>query len=167
MKPLVTLLTGPIRSGKTSWAAAASLHATDWGGVLQPDGPRGRVIRDLCTGREVSLEFFDDDFGEEVRVGRFRFRATAFAWADEVIATAAADPACRTVLVDEVGPLELDGRGVAEGVGAALSRASGMVMLVVRRSLLDAVRTRFALHDASVLDVSGLPHFGHSLTGPP
>lgn len=76
-----------------------------------------------------------------VEVGRFRFRAAALAWAGQRIAAAVAAGA-DLVVIDEVGPLELRGEGLADALGAlppGLAR-----VLLVRSGLEDVVAARFA-----------------------
>jgi nucleoside-triphosphatase THEP1 len=111
------------------------------GGVLALKTPAGRRYHDLWTGEEMAKEPAVD--GEPViEVGRFRFRAAAFAWAGQRIATAVAAGA-DLVIIDEVGPLELRGAGLAAALDAlppGLAR-----VLLVRTGLEDAAAARFAV----------------------
>ena len=110
------------------------------GGVLALKTPAGRRFRDLWTGEEMAKEPAVD--GEPViAVGRFSFRAAAFAWAGQRIAAAVAAGA-DLVVIDEVGPLELRGEGLADALDAlppGLARG-----LLVRTGLEAAVAARFA-----------------------
>lgn len=109
------------------------------GGVLALKTPQGRRFHDLWTGEEMAKEPAAD--GEPViAVGRFRFRAAAFAWAGRRIAAAVAAGA-DLVVIDEVGPLEQRGEGLADALDAlppGLAR-----VLLVRSGLEDAVAARF------------------------
>ena len=167
--PAVTILTGPIRSGKTTrlerWVAGRGAAARDdAAGLLQPDGPDGRLFVDIATGEAEPLEPVGPGEGA-VAVGRFRFRAAAFDWANARLVAAARESAA-WLLVDEVGPLELRGEGLRPGLDAALARPGGM-LLVVRDTLVADVRAAFGLQDARVVPASGWPQVGQGAIGAP
>jgi nucleoside-triphosphatase THEP1 len=108
--------------------------------VLALKTPAGRRFHDLWTGEEMAKE--PAAAGEPViEVGRFRFRAAAFAWAAQRIAAAVAAGA-DLVVIDEVGPLELRGEGLADALDA-LPPGPGRVLLA-RTGLEVAVAARFA-----------------------
>ena len=160
--PAVTILTGPIRSGKTTRLARWAAAQDDVAGLLQPDGPDGRLFVDVATGEAEPLEPVGAGEGA-VAVGRFRFRAAAFDWANARLAAAAR---AGWLLVDEVGPLELRGEGLRPGLDAALARPGGM-LLVVREALVADVRAAFGLQDARVVPASGWPQVGQGAIGAP
>lgn len=145
---ILELITGPIHSGKTTRLAAwcAAQPAGTVGGVLQPARATGRHFVDVATNRDFPLDAPPDAPEALVqRVGRYCFAAAAFAWAAERLAQAAADPAVRVLVVDEIGPLELRGEGLDPVVRTVLAsgRAGLRVVLVVRDGLAAAVRERY------------------------
>ncbi len=148
----IDFLTGPIHSGKTTRLAAwcAAQPAGTVGGILQPRRPAGRVLADVLTGEEVPFEVPADAPEAAVqRVGRFTFAAGAFAWATERLARAAADARVTTVVIDEIGPLELRGEGLDVAVRAVLQAGANQpgrrVVLVVREGLVEGVRARYGV----------------------
>lgn len=162
----VTIISGPIRSGKTTRMAAWARGRGDVTGLLSPDGPDGRLFVDLTTGETIAME--GPRPGEPaIHIGRFAFRAAAFDWANARLIEAARDPRCPPLVIDEIGPLELRGGGLHAGLTAALERSEGQVYLVVREHLVDAVRERFALAQAEVAPAVGWPQHGHSASGAP
>ena len=87
------ILHGPVGSGKTTRASdlarAAALSGRRVGGLLALKSPAGRRFHDLWTGEEMAKEPARDS-EPVIEVGRFRFRAAAFAWAGERLAAAVA-----------------------------------------------------------------------------
>lgn len=161
----VTILSGPIRSGKTTKLAAWAQGRDDVRGVLSPDGPGGRRFFDLTTGKSVPME--NPGPGEkEIAVGRFRFRAAAFSWANARVIDAASDTRA-TLVIDEVGPLELGGGGLVPGLQAALDRAHGRLVLVVRELLVNDVRRAFGIDHVDVTPDIGWWQHGHSARSAP
>lgn len=144
-----TIITGPVRSGKTTRLARWARERGDVGGVLSPDGPNGRTFVDPATGDTCAMENPGPDEAALV-IGRFRFRAAAFEWANERLRAAAASGGGTPLVIDEIGPLELAGGGLHAGLLAALDRPGGELLLVVRTHLVDEVRTKFGLQDAAV-----------------
>lgn len=144
----VTILSGPIRSGKTTRLAAWAHGRSDVAGVLSPDRAGGRTFVDLATGASVAMEATDDE--PALTVGRFSFRTAAFDWANASLLAAVGDRSNPTIVVDEVGPLELAGRGLLPGVRQVLARPEGRTILVVRAPLVAAIVETFDLRQAAV-----------------
>lgn len=144
----VTILSGPVRSGKTTRLGEWAGRHGDVGGVLSPDGADGRVFVDLATGETMAMEPALP--GEDtLAIGRFRFRAAAFDWANRRIIHGART-GVGTLVIDEIGPLELGGGGLLAGLRAALDGRSGRLVLVVREALVADVVRAFGLDQAAV-----------------
>ncbi|HEX8386336.1 MAG TPA: nucleoside-triphosphatase, partial [Rubricoccaceae bacterium] len=143
--PVIFVYTGPVRSGKTTALRARFGADPAAAGLLAPDVDGRRHLLSLASGETRPLEA--DAPADPVAVGRFTFDGAVFAWARAELATACrAAPA--TLIVDEVGPLELDGRGLEPAVGAAVRlAASTRVVLVVREGLLDRVLDHYGVRD--------------------
>lgn len=149
----IMILTGPIRSGKTTRLAEWESDRWNVGGLLSPDGPRGRFFLDLTTGDTQAMEH--PGVGEEaIIVGRFQFRAAAFEWANARLSIAAG---CgwAVIAIDEIGPLELRGGGLRPGLEAALRQRPSDVLLVVREHLVGDVVREFGLDHAEVVSEIG------------
>lgn len=148
----MSIVTGPIRSGKTTRLARWAQGRGDVAGVLSPDGPDGRIFVDLATGESIGMENPGPDESVQA-IGRFRFRGAAFEWANARLIAAAAGAG--TIVIDEVGPLELGGGGLRSGVTAALARTDGRTILVVREALVGDVRRAFDLPHAEIEPLTG------------
>lgn len=134
------ILHGPIRTGKTTallqWVEANKECA----GILTPD--RGSV-RWLLRLSDRSWHPFEvtDDSSDIIEVGKFRFHAEAFRTARQEIRDAILGQP-QWIIVDEVGKLEMRGKGlepvVTELIQAHQSgKFQGNVLLVIREELLE------------------------------
>lgn len=162
---MIAILTGPIRTGKTT-ALLAAFPTGYASGVLQPVADGRRRVLCLRSGQsrplEASAEVPNQD---QVQVGRFVFSASTLRWANGCIVDALDVRAHdEWVVIDEVGPLELDGRGIARAVQKAVTRAQPpngpRLLLVVRDGLVDAVCDGFGIVDPLVLRLGDRPPGG-------
>ena len=90
--------------------------------------------------------------GEMLRFRRFFFSQRALDFGNSVL-TEAAEKA-KVIVVDEVGPLELSGRGFAPGLRAC-REAQAFLILTVRPHLLSPVKKWLSLENAEVFSLQG------------
>ena len=162
---MIYLLTGPVRTGKTT-ALAAWAGGRSAAGLLQPVQGGRRLLVAQPSGETRLLECAPGEEG--VAVGRFRFSRAAFAWGRRKLLEAARRSP-EWLLIDEVGSLELRGEGLAPAVETVLrergdSRSPGChTLLVVRGRLLNAMSDHYAaLEDARVIRPSELSSVGNT-----
>lgn len=142
---MIMLLTGDRGSGKTSvcqrWAHQARTAGWDVAGLLSP------AVFD--RGLKVAIDACDLRSGERRRLAWMRtsvtpaeglctpawcFDPATIVWGNQVLA--AATP-CDLLIVDELGPLELEhGQGWTAGIAAVNTRRYRQAWVVVRRELL-------------------------------
>ena len=141
----VRLIHGEIGSGKTrraaAWVESEALAGRTVAGVLALKSPAGRQFMDIATGDQVPLEH---PVGDEVAipVGRFQFRQAAFDWAVQRIGQALGSAG--SVVIDEVGPLEMRGGGFAPLLDRLERDYPGIErVLLVRAGLVEEVVDRF------------------------
>ncbi len=114
-------------------------------GFLSPDVNGMRKLYDLKT-REYfpfqvdPLNILDE---ETITIGRFTFYQSALELGQRILSTALKEQP-RLLVIDEVGRLELQGRGFEPMVGEIVRtqqahQLKGNLLLVVRDSLLEAV----------------------------
>ena len=155
---MTRILTGPVRSGKTTALLEWAHQRDDCGGVISPDVDGLRMLQDARTGRRISWQKNTSDRQEDVRIGRFVFDHQAFAVALGWLDAAVADPAIRYVILDEVGPLELSGGGWDDWLQKALPLAPGKALfLVVREGLVNEVINRYATGPVQLVDKLTFP----------
>ena len=150
----IVILNGPVRSGKTTrlhrWLQNLPEKAA---GILSPDFEGMKVLQDVETGEIFRFEIGLDEQprGDLVQFGRFRFDGAAFSRAREVLLSARAKHP-RWLIVDEVGPLELRGRGFEPALGQLVEfyrnpEQGEKLLLVVRESLLERILRHYRISE--------------------
>jgi len=146
----LALVTGDIKVGKTTVVgqvvalarARGYICAGLWAPAHVVDGRKvGIQAMDLSSGeRRLLARVATDEAGE--RLGRYTFDPTVIAWANGILAAAvAAQP--DLLLIDEIGPLELErGGGLAPVLELLAAGRVPRALVVVRAWLLDALRAR-------------------------
>ncbi len=120
------------------------------GGVLSPrivhgGETVGYLVRDIADGREEILCSLEPP---GFRFRRFYFRPEGIEFGRRAILEATKLP---VLVVDEVGPLELTGRGFAPALREALrERVGGSTIIAVRPGILGKVRSSFGIHGARI-----------------
>ncbi|NBF41521.1 MAG: hypothetical protein GVY14_14005 [Spirochaetes bacterium] len=139
----VTIVTGGRDAGKTQWVRELSDRRPAWGFIspkvftggafvgydllFLPDGDRMPLAR-LAAGPGAESSVPDD---ESFRFRRFRFNGAAFDRARNEARRALAGGGPRpeaAILLDEVGPLEVDGGGFREVLDGILAAARTAVL---------------------------------------
>ncbi len=160
-RPQRVLITGHSGSGKSRWCErlVALARRRGWrvAGVLSPPA--------MDDGRKVGIDLLDLITGERRRLAdlrrgpnaegpateRWRFDEAVLTWGDDALRSAG-ETAHDLVMVDELGPLELQrGVGFVSGLRLVDELSSGVACIVVRPSLLEAALKRWP--DAVVIDV--------------
>ena len=129
------LLSGAVRSGKTTLLHDVFKKRPDVYGILAPVRQKERHMcllpGDTCRNlhRDVTPE-------NAIAVGRYRFHGEVFAWARTHLMRFSGG--YTFFVVDETGPLELQGGGLEPALSAAVEKArlaGSYVILVVRERL--------------------------------
>lgn len=152
----IIIIAGKINSGKTSacksWINEQKSHKKDIGGILSiPVWRRGEkntyYAYDIAREEAVLLAT-TEPVSPCVRYGRFRFPYSAFQFAESVISRAAGLrdlPPKDSIIIDEIGPLELEEKGFAPALRMLLRSYSGRLILVTRETHTEKICSRFAL----------------------
>jgi nucleoside-triphosphatase THEP1 len=163
--PSLRILTGPVRSGKTTSLLGCLSGRPGVSGVLCPDVDGFRRLYDIERGTYHQLQIdpcAEHPQGDCVSVGRYVFSHESFAVA-RVILRRALETGPRLLVVDEVGKLELRGSGyeplVSEIVAASAAHACSPVLLVVRDSLVREVASTFGIEGYATLDTASVGEY--------
>ena len=141
----LALWVGPKHSGKTTLAAqlvdAVRARGFTVAGFLAPAVRHsgqldGFDLVDVATDRRAILARRDLDGAE--RAGRFGLLNEGLAFGADVLTRAVATPS-DLVIVDEFGPLELQGRGWRRQVDQLVQAGPFLLVLVVRQEIVDTV----------------------------
>jgi nucleoside-triphosphatase THEP1 len=151
MKSRLILWTGPKHSGKTSSAARLAQKAKSSGfsvaGLLAPaiytDGRlTGFEALDLKTNERVPL-------AERKRnptapaTGEFIFSKDGLEFGKNALSIESVE-STDLIIVDEFGPLELNGSGWREDVDSILSTLNAVLLLVVREQITEKVKKLYS-----------------------
>jgi nucleoside-triphosphatase THEP1 len=154
MQKKLILWTGERHCGKTTSAAKLAQRASDEGfdvgGLLAPcmylgDKLVGFDALDLQSKNQVPLARSKDG-----KAGPFDFITDGLKLGNAALSsedTKSAD----LIIVDEFGKLELKGNGWRKNVDSLLTTSDAVILLVVRRELVDAVRQLYAKFDCREL----------------
>ncbi len=155
----VTIITGSLHSGKTTLALAVndilkSEQISTYGfltpGYMKNGQRTGFDILSARTGEKTAFAIKGIG-GDAVRTGRFSFYESGFRFGRQCLEMPAI-PEKSVVFIDEIGPLELTGKGWDPCVRPALER-SGASILVIRRNILEEAISRYAIQNPEIVDV--------------
>src|SRR4030095_16341311 len=144
---MIYTLSGPIQTGKTTALIKWSASRNDIFGILTPVVNGKRFFMDAHSGKQFEMEANDVE-QEVVSIGRFKFSRAAFEKASQII-----DHAINKgwLVIDEIGPLELNRQGFYEVLRNVLKNHSSYLLLVVREGLVEKVTELFELNRYEVI----------------
>lgn len=149
-KHIIFLVTGRVQTGKTTFLTKLvellRERGLSVGGFLCPgsfdSGKRsGFDLKNIETGVELPMAS-DREFSDWVKYRRFWFNPGAFLAGKEWIRSSLVqEPA--VIVIDEVGPMELEGSGWLESIEFLQSSSVPVQLWSVRESLLEEVMQRW------------------------
>jgi len=156
--PKQLLITGALERGKTTLCGelARQARADGWDvkGVLSP-----AVLEE---GRKVGIDLVDLSSGERrplayrerptdgIHTKRWSFIKDATEWGNAILG---ASTPCDLLIIDELGPLELErGEGWLNGLKAMDSGGYRLALIVIRPPLLDTALKKWP--DAEVIEIT-------------
>ena len=131
-----------------NWVSAQE----DCGGVLSPDKDGLRQLYNIKEGSAVAWQKQESDQPTDMLVGRFVFDAAAFAEATKWLDVQLKDPNIKTLVLDEIGPLELSGGGWNSWLTKVFkNETSKTFILVVREGLVEKVVAHYGIANYTVV----------------
>ena len=152
MKKRITIITGKVRSGKTTYLGKLISSLDDVGGIIQVAERNRRFFVDIVSSEkiEITSEYIDQD---TFKLGNYIFRRSAFTWAREKLEKSLKD-GHSTIAIDEYGPLELKGEGLepffSKFITNTISNSDHKLLVVVREKLLINFLKKFDLKEAEI-----------------
>lgn len=154
----IIIFSKPVHSGKTSALLEWSKKQKNIAGILMPDMDGERKMLDIRLNEIFDAECKDahDSKKSTVNIGRFYFYAASFEKANSILINEMAK-APEWLVIDEVGRLEMDGKGFYPALKklipvyqSALSTSS--LLLVIRDSLVEKICSFFEIKDPVIVD---------------
>jgi nucleoside-triphosphatase THEP1 len=157
---MIYILSGELRTGKTSALLEWANQRNDVDGLLCPDGPDGkRYFLELKSKTEFPLEVETKDDNEILSVGPFLFLKASFDRANRFLKTVVQSKS-KFILLDELGKLELKNTGLHEAaeylIPYFMNHNERHLILVVRDTLLEATVKHYKISNYHLLTQESL-----------
>ncbi|GBD91205.1 NTPase [bacterium BMS3Abin04] len=140
------ILTGPIKTGKSTKLLRWSETKENVAGILQYEVNGKRVIRDISSKQVFMLE--DDNLKEnqKIKVGKYSFNKNAFLWAQKKLEQSFRGKP-DWLIIDEYGKLEIDNGGLEPAISDIINKSRKQnctkIILVVRDYLKNDFLKKF------------------------
>ena len=161
IKPQVVIITGNIREGKTTFAQKiiSNLHERKirLAGFLSiginSNGQRtGFNLFDLESSESIEL-CSDIKTENRLQLGKYFFNEAALMRGNEILSVANLSDK-QLVVIDEIGPLELSGRGWGSSIENITRTIAIPHLWIVRKSLVKNIIRRWNVGNAYIFDIS-------------
>ncbi|MBL0191002.1 MAG: hypothetical protein IPQ18_06595 [Saprospiraceae bacterium] len=140
----ITIYTGEKHSGKTTFLQTFYEKKLSIGGILSPIINGIRCFQPLHSNESIHMESTSNGGEMVLQIGKYTFSQASFEWAIEHLYKVANNPSKNTILIDELGPLELKGLGFAKTINEFLDKEKDMIW-VVRRGLVQDLLDYFQI----------------------
>jgi nucleoside-triphosphatase THEP1 len=148
---MITILSGPIHSGKTTRLLEWSQNQPRTAGILTPVRNGLKTLYDLAEKKYHEFQIPANGMAgpDCIRIGSYRFYRAAFSQGRSVLERAARQiPAW--LIIDEIGPLELGGQGFEPTAGRLIQQyrkreTNGDLLLVIRDTLLRETLSHYGI----------------------
>jgi nucleoside-triphosphatase THEP1 len=155
MKKAFLILTAPKGIGKTTRLQQLVKKAGgNVGGVLSPVIENKRHFMHVASERLWQMEASGDE--KRLDIGKFSFSQQAFDKAASILLEDLLAPQIQTLIIDEIGPLELKGLGFHDLLFTLIrqKKESQQLCIVVREGLHEAVMAHFGISDQQLVIVN-------------
>lgn len=148
----IYIYSGPVHSGKTTRLANWVAEQNNIDGILAPVHEGKRYLKRIASGEKRLLDEVGSQFNaaDVYSIGAFAFSKAVFNWGVEALQDALTQ-SLHWLVIDEIGFLELDDRGLEPAVKQALDpdRKFGPenVLIVVREKLVEKIMAHYELSD--------------------
>lgn len=157
---MIYILTGAIRSGKTTALLHWSKSRNDVDGLLCPDDANGKRYFLKLKNKTIFKLEAEAETEAIVTIGNFKFLRSAFNEANDYLILEASKTEPKYLIIDEIGKLELKNEGLNVSTKALISQFKSNdnthLILVVRDYLLDAVLEHYGITECSILNTEDL-----------
>lgn len=146
----IYILSRPKQSGKTTRLMKWFADKKNIDGIFQPVVEGKRFIYHILSKTLKLLEAHEQVSSEKIiAVGKFQFNKDVFEWAQTVL-SGTLNNKLDWLIVDEVGPLELEGKGLEPVITKIINEREsfpGKILFVVRENLLRDFLVHYKIED--------------------
>lgn len=161
---MIYILSGNIRTGKTTALLEWSKNRDDVDGILCPDNEFGkRYFLEIKSKKTFPLEIESNSSINSqniTRIGSFHFLKSAFEKSNDYLMQISKKGESKYVIIDELGKLELKNEGLHKSASHLISsletNQNHHLILVVRSSLLDEIITHYDISDFLIMQLEDL-----------
>lgn len=164
----ITIITGPRDSGKTAWMTNEYNHLGGRGVIMPKVYEEGRHIgydlmllpseerlRACHRKKRSQVEIFDDKYSYNTHESQWDFSDEAFAEVGEKVGVNSVWDGSVPFFIDELGSLELEGRGHSELISDLLARHRELdkssIYISVRLNLVRELIKKFGIKYTDIL----------------
>ena len=152
MKNKITIITGKIRSGKTTYLRKLISSLDNVEGIIQIADEEKRFFVDISSGDQMELTSQSRN-SDTFNMGNFIFSKSAFTWAKEKLEMSLKSKHA-TIVIDEYGLLELNEEGLepffSKIINKIKANSDQKLLVVVREGLLKDFLRIFNLNEDDV-----------------
>ncbi|MCX7549627.1 nucleoside-triphosphatase [Xanthomarina sp. F2636L] len=160
---MIYILTGAIRSGKTTALQKWIANRKDVDGLLCPDDDKGKRYFLQVKSKieyELETEFENKDI---IEIGNFRFLKSAFDEANDYLISKTSKKESKYIIIDELGKLELRNEGFHVSAEKLIPdyecNQQKHLILVIRESLIEPVLKKYSISEYTILTKEDLNSF--------
>lgn len=145
------IITGKVNSGKTSTVEKIISFLKESGkkvggvyakGIFQAGEKSGFEIVDIKSGYTKQIASVKSDSTFDFKQGRYFFNLEVFKEYNQTLSNSFD---CEVIIFDEIGPIELLGKGFHSAVLSLLKNFNGRLIFVIRESLVEEVISMFGI----------------------
>lgn len=151
----ISIITGEINSGKTSFLEKQVLNRKDVGGILTPKINGKRFFKNISTQEIFEMETIASN-NQCIQIGNYFFSKDGFEKANKILVDSVH---YLNLVIDEIGPLEINEKGFFNTLLFLLqNNFKHHLILVVRKKLIDTVLQKFSIQNLSfeITDINNL-----------
>lgn len=157
MKYKIKIITGNIKSGKTTYLQELLFSLGNVAGIIQFAEENRRFFVDILSGEKIELTS-QIKSSDTFNIGNFIFRKSAFIWAKEKLREALKNKH-KIIAVDEFGLLELHNEGLEPVFGEIVKKvklsSDLQLIIAIRKSLLEEFLKKYdiAKHEIEIEEI--------------
>ncbi|OGU64351.1 MAG: hypothetical protein A2499_06250 [Stygiobacter sp. RIFOXYC12_FULL_38_8] len=143
----IKIVTGKIKTGKTTRLMRWATSQKNIDGIFQPVIDDKRFVYHIGSRTLKPLETSETE--NVTSIGKYNFSNQTFAWSQKILSDYAAKN-LDWIIVDEIGPLELQGKGLEPVISKLLSERENIhskILCVVRDSILEKFIEHYGLQN--------------------